>query len=76
MAACLLRPSDGNPGAGHPVQPWTPLRVKWKKVSTTSGPAPPPRHGHKAVVMKDMVIIFGGGNNGIFEDLHVFNTGG
>lgn len=56
-------------------QPANPHKVKWKKVSTTSGPAPRPRHGHKAVAIKELIIIFGGGNDGIVEELHVLNTG-
>ena len=50
-------------------------KVKWKKVSSTSGPSPKPRHGHKAVAIKELIIIFGGGNDGIVEELHVLNTG-
>ena len=50
-------------------------KVKWKKVISTSGPAPRPRHGHKAVAIKELIIIFGGGNDGIVEELHVLNTG-
>jgi len=53
----------------------SPHKVKWKKVSSTSGPAPRPRHGHKAVAIKELIIIFGGGNDGIVEELHVLNTG-
>ena len=49
--------------------------VKWKKVWNVTGPAPQPRHGHRAVVIKDLIIIFGGGNEGIMDELHVFNTG-
>jgi len=49
--------------------------VKWKKVMSTSGPSPRPRHGHKAVAIKELIIIFGGGNDGIVEELHVLNTG-
>lgn len=50
-------------------------KVKWKKVNSTSGPSPRPRHGHKAVAIKELIIIFGGGNDGIVEELHVLNTG-
>lgn len=50
-------------------------KVKWKKVGSTSGPSPRPRHGHKAVAIKELIIIFGGGNEGIVEELHVLNTG-
>ena len=52
-----------------------PLNFRWKKISTTSGPAPQPRHGHKAVAIKELIIIFGGGNDGIMDTLHVLNTG-
>eukprot|EP00731_Ephydatia_muelleri_P021532 Em0014g123a len=51
-----------------------PLNFKWKKISTTTGPAPKPRHGHKAVAIKELIIIFGGGNDGIVDELHVLNT--
>lgn len=49
--------------------------VKWKKVTNTSGPTPRPRHGHRAVSIKDLMIVFGGGNEGIVDELHVYNTG-
>ena len=51
---------------------------KWKKL--TDNPAnsnnlrPKPRHGHRAVQIKELIIIFGGGNEGIVDELHVFNT--
>ncbi|CAJ0931301.1 unnamed protein product, partial [Mesorhabditis belari] len=48
--------------------------VKWKKVSNTSGPTPRPRHGHRAVAIKDLMIVFGGGNEGIVDEMHVYNT--
>ena len=50
-------------------------RLKWKRVSSTTGPAPRPRHGHNAVAIKELIIIFGGGNDGIVDELHVLNTG-
>ena len=40
-----------------------------------SGPSPRPRHGHRAVAIRDLIVIFGGGNEGIVEELHVYNTG-
>ena len=52
-----------------------PLNLKWRKITTTTGPAPQPRHGHKAVAIKELIIIFGGGNDGIMDTLHVLNTG-
>lgn len=48
--------------------------MKWRKVATASGPAPRPRHGHRAVAIKDLMIVFGGGNEGIVDELHVYNT--
>ncbi|VDM57722.1 unnamed protein product [Angiostrongylus costaricensis] len=48
--------------------------VKWKKVVNSSGPSPRPRHGHRAVAIKDLMIVFGGGNEGIVDELHVYNT--
>ncbi|KHN78710.1 Host cell factor 1 [Toxocara canis] len=33
-----------------------------------------PRHGHRAVAIKDLMIVFGGGNEGIVDELHVYNT--
>jgi hypothetical protein len=47
---------------------------KWKKVKVTVGPSPRPRHGHRAVSFKDLMIVFGGGNEGIVDELHVFNS--
>ena len=49
--------------------------VKWSKVDNSSGPVPRPRHGHRAVAIKELMVIFGGGNEGIVDELHVFNTG-
>ena len=50
--------------------------LKWKRVTNTTGPCPRPRHGHRAVAIKDLMVVFGGGNEGIVDELHVFNTGG
>lgn len=49
--------------------------LKWKRVTNTSGPGPRPRHGHRAVAIKDLMVVFGGGNEGIVDELHVYNTG-
>ncbi|XP_064633755.1 host cell factor 1-like isoform X2 [Lineus longissimus] len=48
--------------------------LKWKRVTNTTGPCPRPRHGHRAVAIKDLMVVFGGGNEGIVDELHVFNT--
>uniref|UniRef100_A0A3Q2Y5L6 Host cell factor Kelch-repeats domain-containing protein n=1 Tax=Hippocampus comes TaxID=109280 RepID=A0A3Q2Y5L6_HIPCM len=39
-----------------------------------SGPVPRPRHGHRAVAIKELMVVFGGGNEGIVDELHVYNT--
>lgn len=49
--------------------------IKWKKVLSPSGPQPRPRHGHRAVSIKELMVVFGGGNEGIVDELHVYNTG-
>jgi host cell factor len=47
--------------------------VHWKQLESTAGQNPKPRHGHRAVAVKDLIILFGGGNEGIVEDLNVYN---
>ena len=49
--------------------------MKWSRVVNSSGPIPRPRHGHRAVAIKDLMVVFGGGNEGIVDELHVYNTG-
>ena len=49
--------------------------VKWSRVNSSSGPNPRPRHGHRAVAIKELMVVFGGGNEGIVDELHVYNTG-
>ena len=49
--------------------------LKWKRITNTTGPGTRPRHGHRAVAIKDLMVVFGGGNEGIVDELHVFNTG-
>ncbi len=48
--------------------------LKWKKIANPAGPNPRPRHGHRAIAIKDLMIVFGGGNEGIVDELHVYNT--
>ncbi|GJQ80362.1 Hcf, partial [Trypoxylus dichotomus] len=48
--------------------------LRWKLVSDPTGPQPRPRHGHRAVAIKDLMVVFGGGNEGIVDELHVYNT--
>ncbi|KAM7133938.1 host cell factor 1 isoform 2-T4 [Macrochelys suwanniensis] len=56
------------PGAPALLQP------RWKRVVGWSGPVPRPRHGHRAVAIKELIVVFGGGNEGIVDELHVYNT--
>ncbi|XP_065179747.1 host cell factor 1-like [Sycon ciliatum] len=55
-----------------------PVRTKprWRQIPLRdmTGPNPRPRHGHRAVAIRDLIIIFGGGNEGIVDELHVLNT--
>ncbi|XP_066248376.1 host cell factor [Euwallacea similis] len=48
--------------------------LRWKLVANPTGPQPRPRHGHRAVAIKDLMVVFGGGNEGIVDELHVYNT--
>lgn len=48
-------------------------KIHWKRLETSGGVNPKPRHGHRAVAIKDLIIIFGGGNEGIVEELNVYN---
>ncbi|XP_065314161.1 host cell factor 2-like isoform X2 [Gordionus sp. m RMFG-2023] len=48
--------------------------LNWRKVTNFQGPALRPRHGHRAVAIKELMVVFGGGNEGIVDELHVFNT--
>lgn len=60
----------------------TPVKVspvKWTKIadvptSPSNPTVPQPRHGHRAVVHGNYMIVFGGGNEGIVDTLQVFNT--
>ncbi|XP_056430495.1 host cell factor 2 isoform X1 [Hyla sarda] len=51
-----------------------PVQLNWRHVTSFTGPVPSSRHGHRAVVIRELIIIFGGGNEGIAEELHVYNT--
>ncbi|XP_056239811.1 host cell factor 1b isoform X1 [Seriola aureovittata] len=50
------------------------LQPRWKRVAGWTGPVPRPRHGHRAVAIKELMVVFGGGNEGIVDELHVYNT--
>lgn len=47
---------------------------RWKRVVGWAGPGPRPRHGHRAAAIRELIIVFGGGNEGIVDELHVYNT--
>uniref|UniRef100_A0A671S8C3 Host cell factor 2-like n=1 Tax=Sinocyclocheilus anshuiensis TaxID=1608454 RepID=A0A671S8C3_9TELE len=47
---------------------------KWKRVRSYAGPVPRARHGHRAVSIRELVVVFGGGNEGIATNLHVYNS--
>ncbi|MEQ2221518.1 Host cell factor 2, partial [Ilyodon furcidens] len=47
---------------------------QWRKVPSVTGVIPRSRHGHRAAAIRELIVIFGGGNEGIAEDLHVYNT--
>ncbi|KAL4624964.1 host cell factor 2 isoform X1 [Arapaima gigas] len=59
------QPGPGTMGTEGPL---------WRKVQSFSGPVPRSRHGHRAVAIRELLIVFGGGNEGIAEELHVYNT--
>ncbi|KAM6984743.1 host cell factor 2 [Aplochiton taeniatus] len=46
----------------------------WKRVNSFTGPIPRSRHGHRAAAIRELIVVFGGGNEGIAEELHVYNT--
>ena len=50
--------------------------MQWRQVpqKEITGVQPRPRHGHRAVPIRDLIVVFGGGNEGIIDDLHVLNT--
>ncbi|XP_059182041.1 host cell factor 2 [Centropristis striata] len=54
-----------NPGSEEP---------QWRKVHSVTGVVPRSRHGHRAAAIRELIVVFGGGNEGIAEDLHVYNT--
>ncbi|XP_014748875.1 PREDICTED: host cell factor 1 [Sturnus vulgaris] len=67
----------GGGGGGSPPRapPGPPaLQPRWKRVVGWAGPVPRPRHGHRAVAIKELIVVFGGGNEGIVDELHVYNT--
>lgn len=49
------------------------LVPKWRRIDVQGSP-PKARHGHRAITIRDMMIIFGGGSEGIIDTLHVFRS--
>lgn len=49
--------------------------IKWRELNEVNGDSPRPRHGHRAIAVKDFIVVFGGGNEGIVDEVHVFDTG-
>ena len=49
--------------------------IKWRELNDVNGDSPRPRHGHRAIAVKDFIVVFGGGNEGIVDEVHVFDTG-
>ncbi|XP_070709872.1 host cell factor 2 [Pempheris klunzingeri] len=47
---------------------------QWRKVPSVTGVIPRSRHGHRAAAVRELIVVFGGGNEGIAEYLHVYNT--
>ncbi|KAM3587424.1 uncharacterized protein V6R79_004988 [Siganus canaliculatus] len=47
---------------------------QWRRVHSVSGVTPRSRHGHRAAAIRELIVVFGGGNEGIAMDLHVYNT--
>ncbi|XP_062402035.1 host cell factor 1a isoform X2 [Sardina pilchardus] len=63
-----------SPGSALSGTSGSTLQPRWKRVLGWSGPVPRPRHGHRAVAIKELMVVFGGGNEGIVDELHVYNT--
>ena len=36
--------------------------------------SPRPRYGHRVVAVRGLILLFGGGDNGIIDDLLVYST--
>jgi len=47
---------------------------KWSRIANVGGNMPRPRHGHRAIAVGQQMFVFGGGNEGIINELHVYNT--
>ncbi|EDV92493.1 GH12389 [Drosophila grimshawi] len=50
------------------------LGFRWKRILNPTRPQPRPRHGHRAINIKELMVVFVGGNEGIADEFHVYNT--
>lgn len=52
--------------------------VGWKRIENSTvdknASTPKPRHGHRAVSFRHYMILYGGGNQRIVDEFHVFDT--
>lgn len=46
----------------------------FKKIEPVSGSNPIGRHGHRAVIINNLIVVLFGGKNEILEDLNVFDV--
>lgn len=70
-----LDPYQAEVGINHNLTNSPSVGFRWKRVLNPTGPQPRPRHGHRAINIKELMVVFGGGNEGIVDELHVYNTG-
>lgn len=49
--------------------------LKWKWVINIIGLCLWLRYGYRVVVIKDLMVVFGGGNEGIVDEFYVYNIG-
>ncbi|XP_023162418.1 host cell factor isoform X2 [Drosophila hydei] len=69
-----LDPYQAEVGINHNLTNSPSVGFRWKRVLNPTGPQPRPRHGHRAINIKELMVVFGGGNEGIVDELHVYNT--
>lgn len=71
-----LVPSSGPEVRGVPSKKlWS--KVMWEKIDPVyeiGNDTVRPRHGHRAVAFGDLIVVFSGGNEGIFQEINVYCT--
>ncbi|XP_032598126.2 host cell factor [Drosophila grimshawi] len=50
------------------------LGFRWKRILNPTRPQPRSRHSHRAINIKELMVVFVGGNEGIADEFHVYNT--